>query len=83
MYNNLEIFNLEYPERRRMVIEDLTPHDVRTKFLNMTQKELAERLGITDKAVSNKENGRRRWQAKEIINMARWANIDPSRIILG
>lgn len=63
--------------------EDLTPQDIRVKFLKMTQKELAIRLGISDKAISNKENGRRRWQAKEIINIAKWANIDPSRIAIG
>ena len=60
-----------------------TPKQVRTELLHMTQLKLAKKLNITDGALSNKENGHRSYTAKEIINLAKWAKIDPSDIFLG
>lgn len=59
-----------------------TPKQVRTELLRMTQEKLAKKFNITDGALCNKESGRRSYSAKEIIKLAKMANIDPSNIIL-
>ena len=48
---------------------------------NMTQKELAERLGITDRAVSNWENGRRLPDLSMITALAKELNVEVSEVL--
>lgn len=65
-----------------MAKKKLTPKDIRVNILHMTQAELGLKLNVSDRAVSNKECGRRNWTAKEILKLAKLAKIEPSQIFL-
>ena len=71
-------------ERRKKVAKKkyFTPREIRVDLLHLTQEELARKLKITDGALSNKENGRRKWTAAEIIKLGKLADIHPSNIFL-
>ena len=51
------------------------------KEKNMTQQELADRLGITDRAVSNWENGRRLPDLSMITILAKELNVEVSELL--
>ena len=51
------------------------------KEKNMTQQELADKLGITDRAVSNWENGRRLPDLSMITILAKELNVEVSELL--
>lgn len=50
--------------------------------LDMTQAEMAKKLGISELSYRNKEKGRTGLTAKELIIISELANIDPREIKL-
>lgn len=60
----------------------MSPKEIRINILKISQEKLAKKLGITKGALSNKENGKRKYTAKEIIEISKIARIKPSQIEL-
>lgn len=82
-YNEIELFKMNTRKEVKMAKKKkITPKEIRVNYLKITQEKLAKKLKITEGAVSNKETGKRSWSAKEILKLAKWANIDPSDIFL-
>ena len=55
----------------------------RRKSLNMTQKDLAERVGVTDKAVSRWETGRGSPDVSYLTALADVLEVSISELVLG
>ena len=54
--------------------------EVREKYIKMTQENLAHHLGTTTATYAKKEKYLRPLKAKELIEIARMASLDPREI---
>lgn len=66
--------------KKEVIQMDLTPKQIRM-MLGMTQKEMAEKLGITVMTLYRKENKESKWSLLEIEEISRLSNIPKSQII--
>lgn len=62
-------------------MEQMTWKEVREK-IGLTQAEMASRLGITSQNYCQKENYQRKFDAREVIAIAKMADVDPADIKL-
>lgn len=62
-------------------MEKLTLKQVRL-MKGLTQKELGELLGLTEKAIHRREKGEVQWNLIEVYNLCEKLNIDPGLLNL-
>ncbi len=54
----------------------MTLKEVRKNKLKLSQKDLADKLGISKSSLSNKENGRRKYTGSEVILICKLAKLN-------
>ncbi|MGW4097096.1 helix-turn-helix domain-containing protein [Mycobacterium sp. NPDC004974] len=76
---------IQFPERLGRTLVETVSYEVRALLgrYRVTQKDLAEWLGITQPAVSSRLRGETEWKVAEIEQMAEGFNIHPAVLMGG